>query len=252
MYTYKLVIMYDGTQYSGWQIQPCANSIQEQIEKVLRRILQTPVFLIGSGRTDAGVHAKGQVAHFQTEKVIDLNRLQFACNRLLPLDIRIQTIEQVSPHFHARYSAIGKEYHYYIHVAKVMNPFYRFYRWHFCYPYDFQLIKQAAFVLLGTHDFTSFAHQATAGSAAHNAIRTLYRLDVFAIEDGIRLEFEGNGFLYKMVRNLVGMLMAIATNRYTLNDLVVILKAKDRRLAAQTAPPQGLFLMRVDYPSCVN
>lgn len=249
MYCYKLTIAYDGTHYSGWQIQPNAVSIQQQIQDTLKIILRLDqITVIGSGRTDAGVHALGQIAHFRYQEKLDLNRLSLSLNGMLPRDIRIKKIEQVPLSFHAQYSAIGKEYHYHLYQDRVMDPFRRLYCWHMYSALDLDLLLQAAACFKGTHDFTSFANEAHAGSASKNPVRTIYRLDVKPVEGGLTLEFHGDGFLYKMVRNIVGTLVEVASHRKSLEHINYLFEVKDRRLAAMAAPPHGLFLVRVDYP----
>lgn len=246
---YKLTIAYDGTNFSGWQIQPNATSIQEHIQHALKLILhKEKVVLIGSGRTDAGVHALAQIAHFKCPETLDLIRLLYALNGILPRDIRIKQIELVPDHFHAQYSAIGKEYHYHIYLDPVVDPFRRLYCWHMHRSLDLHLLEQAAEYFIGTHNFSAFANEAHAGSAAKNPVRTLYRLDIVKEPGGVRLEFEGNGFLYKMVRNIVGTMMDVAMRKRPIEDIEEIFKSKNRRLASMAAPPQGLFLVQVKYP----
>lgn len=249
MRCYKLTIAYDGTQYSGWQIQPNGPSIQQSLQEALSSFLGGEIVsVIGSGRTDAGVHALNQVAHFRIEKEPSLNRLMLGLNGLLPHDIRIKKVEIASPQFHSQYSAIGKEYHYHLFLERVMDPFRRLYSWHVLRKLDLSLLREAALLFVGTHDFTSFANEQHAGSAARNPVRMIYRLDVIQSEGGLRLEFEGNGFLYKMVRNIVGTLIDVASMRLDIQNIVSIFEAKDRKKASSAAPPQGLFLARVDYP----
>jgi tRNA pseudouridine38-40 synthase len=249
MHCYKLTIAYDGTCYNGWQIQPNAPSIQQHLQEALEVFLSGEhVAIIGSGRTDTGVHALNQVAHFKIAQRCDLNRLFLAFNGLLPRDIRVKKVEEVPLHFHSQHSAIGKEYHYHLFLDRVMDPFRRLYSWHVRRKLDLSLLKEAATFFIGTHDFTAFANESHSGSAAHDAIRTIYRLDVCPTEAEIRLEFEGDGFLYKMVRNIVGTLIDVASHRLPLENLLPIFESKDRRQASFAAPPQGLFLMRVDYP----
>jgi tRNA pseudouridine38-40 synthase len=249
MQCYKLTLTYDGTRYSGWQIQSNAPSIQQYVQEALAAFLGGEhVSVIGSGRTDAGVHALNQVAHFKTTHDLHPHRLLLALNGLLPRDIRIKTVEIAPLHFHSQYSAMRKEYHYHLYLERVMDPFRRLYCWHVLRKLDLDLLHQAAALFVGTHDFTSFANEPRAGSVAKNPVRTLYRLDLCPTEGGWRLEFEGNGFLYKMVRNIVGTLIDAASQRLTLSDVVSIFEAKDRRQAGRAAPPQGLFLVRVDYP----
>ena len=248
MHTYKLTIAYDGTQYSGWQVQPNANTVQAEIVKALKVFLRVEkVVLIGSGRTDAGVHAAGQIAHFKSELALDLNRLQHALNGILPRDIRIKKAEEVPDGFHSQYHTSGKEYHYHLYLDRVMDPFKRLYCWHLYQRIDLDLLRQAAQCFVGKHDFSSFANESDEGSASRDPVRTLYRLDVEPFEGGVRLEFEGDGFLYKMVRNIVGTLVDMASGKRPLTDIAEIFAAKDRCKASMAAPPQGLFLMRVDY-----
>lgn len=249
MQCYKLTLAYDGTCYSGWQIQPNAPSIQQHLQEALAALFHGEhIAVIGSGRTDAGVHALNQVAHFKTEHEMPPNRLLLALNGLLPRDIRIKNVAVAPLHFHSQYSAIKKEYHYHLYLDRIMDPFRRLYCWHVLRKLDFALLHETAALFVGTHDFTSFANEPHAGSVAKNPVRTLYRLNIFPTEGGLRLEFEGDGFLYKMVRNIVGTLVDVASHRLTLADVISIFEAKDRRQAGHAAPPQGLFLVRVDYP----
>ncbi len=248
MHCYKLTLAYDGTRYSGWQIQPNAPSIQHHLQEALKTLLKgEQVSVIGSGRTDAGVHAAGQVAHFKMAHFLEPNRLLLALNGLLPRDIRIKSVEAAPLSFHAQHNTVSKEYHYHLHLERVMDPFRRLYSWHVMRKLNLSLLKEAAALFVGTHDFTSFANEAHKGSAAHDAVRTLYRLDIFPVDGGLRLEFEGDGFLYKMVRTIVGTLVDVASYRCTLDEIVTIFEAKDRRRAGPAAPPQGLFLMCVKY-----
>ncbi|MBS0272793.1 MAG: tRNA pseudouridine(38-40) synthase TruA [Proteobacteria bacterium] len=249
MNCYKLTIAYDGTHYSGWQIQPNAPSIQHCLQEALADLFSGQrVVVIGSGRTDAGVHALNQIAHFKIEHEMTPNRLLLALNGLLPRDIRVKKVEIAPLHFHSQYSAIRKEYHYHLYLERVMDPFRRLYCWHLLRRLDLSLLKEAAVLFVGTHDFTSFANEPHAGAVSKNPVRTLYRLDLYPVEGGMRLEFEGNGFLYKMVRNIVGTLIDVASHRLTLTEVLSIFEAKDRRRASRAAPPQGLFLVKVIYP----
>lgn len=249
MHNYKLFIAYEGTRYSGWQIQKNGLSIQALLEKYLSIILRRSIKVIGSGRTDTGVHAIGQVAHFKTTTSFEFSRLLKSLNSLLPPDIRVLSIEEAPLNFHARYSAIGKVYHYYLYVGPVKDPFNRFYAYRVPHPVLLNTLIQAAKFFIGAHDFTSFANEATTGSAAKNAVRSLRRLSILQEEEYIRLELEANGFLYKMVRNIVGTLLDICAGKIELEKIPAILQAKDRRLAGRTAPAHGLILVKVDYES---
>jgi tRNA pseudouridine38-40 synthase len=246
-YNYKLTIAYDGTVYCGWQVQPNGIAIQEVLQKHISTILRAEVALIGSGRTDAGVHALGQVAHFHFPQPIDLYRFHGSLNGLLPADIRVKSIDAAAPDFHARYSAIGKTYHYHLHLDRVQNPFLRLYSLHVREKISLPLLKEAAKHFVGTHDFTSFANEAHTGCAAHDAVRTMRRLDIVDEEGGVRLEFEADGFLYKMVRTIVGTLLEIAAGKHSIEDILEIFASKDRRRAGKAVAPHGLFLVKVDY-----
>lgn len=243
---YKLLISYDGTLYGGWQIQPNAVSIQAHLENALQIALRQKTAVFASGRTDAGVHAKGQVAHF-TAPPTDLQYLLRALNGILPVDIRILTIENAPHEFHARYSALSKEYHYHIHLDWALDPFKRLYAYHHPYALDLTLMQKAIPFFIGTHDFTSFANEASKGSAAKNPVRTLTRLDLIRMPGGARLEFEGTGFLYKMVRNITGTLLDVGRKKISPEKIPDLFALKDRRQMSCSAPPQGLFLMKVNY-----
>lgn len=247
-YNYCLTIAYEGTEYAGWQVQPNGLSIQQLVQDALALLVKHRVHLTGSGRTDAGVHAQAQMAHFKSEQELDLRRLLYALNGLLPHAVRVKKVQVVPEHYHARYSALSKEYHYHLHIDPVMDPFHRLFRWHLKGPMDRPLLQEAASLFLGTQDFTTFANSAHEGSAARNAVRTLYRIDVIDQPGGVRLEFEGNGFLYKMVRNITAMIVEVGQRKQVLERIPELLAARDRKLAPPTAPAKGLFLVRVNYP----
>lgn len=244
---YKLTIAYDGTAYGGWQVQNNSTAIQTLIEHALKTTLRQEIRIIGSGRTDAGVHALAQVAHFTYTAPFDLFRLRLSLNALLPEDIRICTIEPVPEDFHARFSARSKEYHYHLHLDRVLDPFKRRYSAHILHPVDLHLLEETSRAFVGKHDFTSFANTTEDGTAASDAVRTLFRLDVVPEPGGCRLEFEGDGFLYKMVRNITGTLLDVAAGNFQPDDIPKIFAAKDRRAAGRAAPPEGLFLIKVSY-----
>lgn len=244
---WKMGIAYQGTRYGGWQIQKNTRAIQEEIENSLDILLKKKTPIVGSGRTDAGVHAREQVAHFTTEETLDLYRFQYAMNALLPKDIRILWMEEALEDFHARFSAKKKIYHYHLHLHPVINPFQREYAYHLPYPISKALIRDAASYFLGTHDFTAFSNQADRGSCSRDPVRTLYRLDVVEEPEGIRLEFEGDGFLYKMVRTIVGTLLEVGKGKLKVDQIPVIFESRNRSLAGNAAPPHGLFLVKVFY-----
>lgn len=246
---YKIKIAYEGTHYSGWQYQPNAMSIQQMLEEKLQVFLKENISIQASGRTDAGVHAIGQIGHFDFSCEIDLEKFIKAASGLLPKDIRIMQIEPVSHEFHARYSASGKEYHYCLHLDPVMNPFQRYNRHHVKGNFDLAKLKQAAALFVGKHDFTSFANEPQAGSVSRNPVRHLRKLDVIEIDGGVALAFEANGFLYKMVRNITGTLIEVGKGKLAPEDIPRLFDAKDRRKAGKSAPALGLTLIEVRYPS---
>jgi tRNA pseudouridine38-40 synthase len=246
-FNYKLVIAYDGTRYGGWQVQPNAQTIQEVLQQTLALFLRQEVKVIGAGRTDAGVHALGQVANFTIDKKIDEYKFIRSANGLLPADIRIKSIEQVPLEFHSQYSAKGKIYHYHLYLDRVEDPFKNLYTYRVLGGIDRALLVQAASKFAGTHDFAAFANSADEGVASYDSIRTMYRVDVIEEEGGVRIEFEGDGFLYKMVRNIVGTLLEIAQGKKEIGDIDKIIASRDRRLAGRAVPPQGLFLVEVIY-----
>ncbi len=244
MFRYKLVIAYNGTHYCGWQIQPNGISIQSLIENALKTLLKEPLFIVGAGRTDAGVHALGQVAHFDSSTELDTFRILGQLNGILPPDIRIKVLQQVDTNFHARFSSQGKEYHYHLWLEKTADPFLAPYRYHPRFLISLPLLQEAAQQFVGTHDYTTFTNT---GGASTTYIRTIQRLDIVPQEGGVRLEFEGPGFLYKMVRNIVGTLLEVASAKRSLEEVNALFEAKDRRQAASAVPARGLFLVRVHY-----
>lgn len=244
---YKLIIAYDGAGYHGWQVQPNGISIQEILIEKLEMILQYPIRLIGSGRTDAGVHALGQTAHFDSDKSIDCKKLLHSLNAVLPKDIRILSLEEVIETFHAQYSATSKVYRYHLYLRPILSPFRKKWVWHVPFLKDLDAMREASGYFLGKHDFTAFANEAHVGVAAHDPIRTLSRLDWIMDQEELILEFEADGFLYKMVRNIVGTLVECGSKKLEPKKIIEILASKDRRQAGQAAPPQGLVLVRVSY-----
>lgn len=244
---YKLTLCYDGTAYVGWQVQPKGLSIQEILQQKIEILTRHKINLSGSGRTDAGVHALGQTAHFETFLPVDPFRFLHSLNGMLPPDIRVLSIEKVPSNFHARYSATGKIYSYHLRINPLHDPFRRNYSWHLPFQnFSKEKLIKASLDLLGTHDFKGFASQGHQGVAAHDSIRTIHRID-FIEGDECQLIFEADGFLYKMVRNMVGTLADIARGNIPEDTIKKVLLEKDRKLAGQAAPAQGLFLVKVLY-----
>ncbi|NGX49178.1 MAG: tRNA pseudouridine synthase A [Candidatus Anoxychlamydiales bacterium] len=246
-YKYKMLISYDGTNYFGWQIQKNKLTIQEAIQKRLSKILREDIKIIAAGRTDAKVHALEQVAHFSFNERLDIKKVIFSLNSLLPDDIRIKKITEVDINFHARFSAKSKIYRYHIFIGDIQDPFSRMYSYKPNYTLDLDLLKKASIYFLGTHNFSSFANKQYTGSAVNKPIKTIKRIDIKKSNNGIILEFEADGFLYKMVRNIVGTLLDVANKKLPLDMVDKILKAKDRKKASPPAEPQGLFLVKVLY-----
>lgn len=247
MHKYILKISYDGSRYSGWQIQPNAPSIQEEIQKILFQVLAKPIQICGSGRTDGGVHALGQVAHFSVEDPVNIHKLFNALNGLLPWDIRIKNIKEVDTDFHARYSATGKIYHYHFWNDPVIDPMFFPYRLHLRNAFDVHRVQAALALFVGKKDFTTFANLRESHQVLQNPIRHLKRLDLVLQEGGFRLEFEGDGFLYKMVRNIVGILLEVGQGRRQIETIEDLFLQKDRKSIGSPAPARGLFLQQVLY-----
>lgn len=243
--TIKLTVAYDGTAYHGWQRQKDDRSLQGLIEDRLAVLTQEPVTVFASGRTDAGVHALGQICHFRTRSGIPLEGLQHGLNALLPDDVRIRRAESAAADFHARYSAKTKCYLYQILNRPAPDVFLRRYVWHLAQPLDRRAMGKALLCLPGTHDFSAFQ---SAGSATRSPVRTLSRAELLEEPAGVlRFTFTANGFLRHMVRNLVGTLVAVGAGRLSPEDFRLILEGRDRRRAGIKAPARGLFLLAVYY-----
>ncbi|HTZ11812.1 MAG TPA: tRNA pseudouridine(38-40) synthase TruA [Candidatus Margulisiibacteriota bacterium] len=242
----KLEIEYDGTDYCGWQAQRSVRfkSIQEVIEKALQKILREKVKLIASGRTDAGVHALGQVANFKTSARIKPDKLMRGLNALLPDDIRVCRVQEVGPDFHSRFQARSKVYRYTILNRKAPSAFSRNTVYFYPYPLDIKLMQKEARALVGRHNFKSFQ---TSGSKERASVRTIKRLKISKEGERIIFEIEADGFLYNMVRNIVGTLIETGRGRLSKGSLKKILSALDRRLAGPTAAAKGLCLLKVKY-----
>ncbi len=240
----KLTIAYDGTCYHGWQIQPNVETIQGTIERNLAQITGETVRLVASGRTDTGVHAMGQVAHFKTHSSLDVLSFLRGLNSLLPEDILVKDVEEVDEAFHARFSAKGKVYEYRIFNGELPSPFHRHFSWFVPAKLDLASMREAAIKLKGSHDFSSFC---STGSDHLSHIREIYTIDVGIRRDLIIIGVEATAFLKQMVRNIVGTLVEVGRRKLTPSQFGDILEARDRRRAGIAAPAQGLFLVRVNY-----
>ena len=252
----RMLIQYDGTDYSGWQMQPIGVTIQGLIEEYLALITGERAQLTAAGRTDAGVHALAQCASFKTSSALAPQVLRDALNAHLPPDIRIMQAEEADEPFNARFSAISKSYVYIISTSRIISPFLQRYIWRLPYGLNMNAMREAALHLAGTHDFSAFRGS---GCGAKTAVRTINSVSLEArteIEfmtlsmagDFIIFRFEGDAFLRHMVRNIVGTLVDVGRGKIGPEDIARILDTCDRKCAGPTAPAQGLFLERIDYP----
>ena len=244
----RAIISYDGTEFSGYQIQPGKRTVQLELERVLQDMHKGNVVkVVASGRTDAGVHATGQVIHWDSPFLIPMDKWQIALNVQLPGDIRIVSVEQVSEDFHARYHAIGKTYRYIWSLNEVQSPFERNYSVHIDrYKPNIELMEKASVYLLGTHDFSGFC---AANTSVKDFVRTIHsiKFEVKKESNQLHMIISGNGFLYNMVRIIAGTLWEIAIGKKSVEDLPEILKSCAREKAGKTAPAQGLYLEKVAY-----
>ncbi|TYR78551.1 tRNA pseudouridine(38-40) synthase TruA [Priestia megaterium] len=240
----KCVISYDGSQFAGYQVQPGKRTVQGEIETILSRMHKKKVGIYASGRTDAHVHAHGQVIHFDTDLNIPCDKWKKALNSMLPDDIVMKYVSEVDEHFHARFNVKAKEYRYHICRNENRNPFTRYYAYHYPYKLDYMKMKEAATHLIGTHDFTSFC---SAKTEVEDKVRTIYEIDIYEGNDQLVFRFVGNGFLYNMVRILVGTLLEVGQGKIKPVEIKAILESRARPKAGKTAPPQGLYLWEVFY-----
>ncbi len=240
----KLIVAYDGTEYSGWQIQPEAPTIEMCLDKAIHELTGENVHVTGASRTDAGVHAYGNVAVFDTESTIPGDRFTFALNRFLPDSIVIQDSWEVSVDFHPRHCNTRKTYEYRILNTAVPLPQKRNFTWHVTGSIDIDKMREAAAYIVGEHDFKSFCCVRT---QAESTVRTIYSLEVLQEDSEIIIRIKGNGFLYNMVRIITGTLIQVGKGRFNPEYVKQMLEAKDRTVAGQTAPPQGLTLVGIEY-----
>lgn len=248
-----LTISYDGTDFSGWQKQPNRRTVQGEIESALSTLCNTNISINGTGRTDAGVHAWGQCASFKGEFGIPVERIKDALNNLLgtgrksivPRDIFIKDASLVPDDFHARFSAKGKTYVYRIRNHSELDIFQRNYCYQVTVPLDLELMREGAKLLVGTHDFKSF--QASGGEEKETTVRTINNITIHKKDEFLRIEVTGDGFLYNMVRIIVGTLVDVGTGKASPMEIASIIDGKDRQLAGPTAPAQGLYLAKVYF-----
>lgn len=244
---YKFIIQYDGSRYLGWQRlggKENERTIQSILEEILSVYLKETIAITGSGRTDAGVHALGQVANCHSGTIVSPENMKMEVNQLLPEDVRIIQVEKVTPNFHSRYDATAKVYQYQIDVGEKQNVFTRKYTTHIPKMLDITNMEKAAASLIGVHDFKGFA---TSVKERANTIRELYEITFQRKGNQVNILFYGNGFLYNMVRIMAGTLVEVGLGKMSLGDVLSILEKKDRQLAGPTLSGQGLFLKKVFY-----
>ena len=246
MRRYKAIIAYDGTDFSGFQIQDNGRTVQEELERVLTRLSSGQVIKInGSGRTDSGVHALGQVVHFDLASARDTEKLRFALDTQTPDDINVLAVEAVEDTFHSRFNPHNKTYQYQLTTSRAPNPLTRRTSFHVPKLIALDEMIAAADLLVGTHDFTGFT---ASGATVEDKVRTITDVTVIKTsEDELSLSFSGNGFLYKQVRNMVGTLIKVGLGKWPASRISEIIAAENRDLAGPTAPAHGLCLMEVNY-----
>jgi tRNA pseudouridine38-40 synthase len=240
----QVIVSYNGTNYAGWQIQPDALSIQKIIQDILAIMHRHPVMIVGSGRTDAGVHALGQSFHFDTDMNLNIEAWVKALNAQLPDDIVVRKVSEVSEEFHARFSAVSKRYDYLVNTGDY-DPFHYNLAYQLNKELDIDAMRKACTLLIGMHDFSSFC--ANSFEEMPDQTRTITRLDIYQEDSIVRFVLEGNGFLRYMVRMLVGNLIDIGLHKKDIDELANILAAHDKLASNSIAPACGLYLVRVDY-----
>lgn len=240
----KLTIAYDGTNYCGWQVQPNGITVEEVLNKALQKLTGEEILVIGASRTDSGVHALGNVAVFDTETTIPPQRIAMALNQRLPEDIVIVKSEEVAPDFHPRYCDCYKTYEYHIINTRIPIPTKRLTNYFVSYDLNLENMRKAAAYLVGEHDFVSFCNVRT---DVENTVRTVTALDILQNDNEITIRITGNGFLYNMVRIIVGTLIRVGRGFYGPEKVKEILEAKDRKAAGVTAPAHGLMLTEINY-----
>jgi tRNA pseudouridine38-40 synthase len=245
---FKLTLSYDGTAYAGWQVQSNARTIQAEVEKALRQVTGEDIRVLASGRTDAGVHAIGQVIGFRSETYLSPEVLCRAIDAHLPFDIIVLDVCEAPDGFHPIRDALRKRYRYVIQDGPLCDVFARAYAWFIPQRLDVEAMSEAALTLMGEHDFSSFE---ASGAARVSSVRTILDLSVRRqtgdFMDRVVIEVEANGFLYNMVRIIVGSLVAVGQGKRSPDWIAQVLRARDRRVSGVTAPPHGLFLVHVEY-----
>ena len=250
---FKLLIAYDGSAYEGWQVQKTGTGVQEKVEDALAKLFPAKPRLHSSSRTDTGVHALGMVAHFEVpadQCKVTTRKLTLALNHWLPEDIRVLSATRAPEKFHARFDAKGKQYRYFVWNHTAMNPLIRGTAWHVPRALDLKAMRTAAVLFVGKHDFKSFA--ANRNYEMESTVRTLTRCDFKKNGPLLTFIIEGDGFLYKMCRGIVGTIAQVGLGKFPAGEIKPMLAQKDRRVAGMTAPAQGLVLWKVFYPKRGN
>jgi len=241
----RLLLAYDGTRYCGWQRQPDQATVQETLEAAVAKLIGEEAPVIASGRTDSGVHARGQVCHFDAAQAsVPPEKYSLALNRYLPRDIRILESGRADETFHARYSAVAREYRYYLLRGRIADPFAGRYVYSHSQIPPVTVLDRYAAMLVGTHDFTTFS---AAGDPSESKTRRIYAASFFPEKGQIVFRIVGNAFLWRMVRSLVGTILELGQNGVSAEQLKELIAARDRSMAGPTAPPRGLFLHKVMY-----
>lgn len=245
---FKLTIAYDGTAYEGWQVQKIGTGVQEKVESALAKLFPAAPRVHSSSRTDTGVHALGMVAHFEVPRAgfrMTPRKLLLALNAHLPEDVRVMAVARALENFHARFDAHGKQYRYVVWNHAAMNPLQRAMAWHVTRPLDLKAMRAAAPLFVGKHDFQSFA--ANPGYTKETTVRLLTRCEIKKSGPQLTFIIEGDGFLYKMCRSIVGTLVQVGLGKFPAEEIKAMLAKRDRRVAGMTAPAHGLVLWRVFY-----
>ena len=246
----KLTIAYDGANYAGWQIQKIGLGVQQIVEEAIAKIFQQQIRIHGSSRTDTGVHARAMIAHFDLPEDrlrMPMNKVALALNAQLPEDIRVMEAREAAEDFHARFDAKGKQYRYFVYNHPAMDPLLRRQAWHVPQKLDLAAIRKAATYFKGKQDFAAFANNRN--YAMETTVRTLFRCELKKAGPILTFIIEGDGFLYKMCRGIVGTLIQCGAGKFPPTDIAKMLAAKDRRMAGMTAPAHGLVLWKVFYES---
>lgn len=244
MQNIRIIVEYDGKDFDGWQKQPNKLNIQGEIERAIEAVTEQKVNLIGSGRTDAGVHSFGQTANFTLEKPFDIDKMAIALNSQLKKSIRIKEAKVVSDKFHSRYNCKEKTYQYVINNSRQGTAIYRNLQYHYPIELDAKKMKEAVKYFIGEHDFSGFK---SSGTSNKSSVRSIYKADVKRKDDLITITLTGNGFLYNMVRIIAGTLLEVGQGKIKPEDITDIIESKDRTRAGKTLPPQGLYLVNVKY-----